>query len=160
MNLQAIIDACERGILNIAITVVISNNSTSGAARRAKKHGIPFSHLSSHTHSDSIALDNAICSVLVNHKVDIVFLAGYMKKLGPNTISRFKGKILNTHPALLPEYGGKGMYGINVHNAVIDAKEKESGVTIHLVDQNYDTGKIINQCKIPVLPDDTPELLC
>jgi phosphoribosylglycinamide formyltransferase-1 len=82
-----------------------------------------------------------------------------MKKLGPKTLSRFRGRILNIHPALLPKYGGKGMYGIRVHEAVIAAGEKESGVSIHFVDENYDTGTIIAQTRVPVMPDDTPETL-
>ncbi len=82
-----------------------------------------------------------------------------MKKLGPKTLSYFRGRILNIHPALLPKFGGKGMFGIHVHKAVIASGEKESGVTIHFVDENYDTGMIIAQTRVPVMPDDTPESL-
>jgi phosphoribosylglycinamide formyltransferase-1 len=88
-----------------------------------------------------------------------VFLAGYMKKLGNQTLRRYQGRILNTHPSLLPRFGGQGMYGARVHQAVIAAGEKQSGVTVHLVDAEYDTGPIVAQCEVPVLDGDTPEAL-
>jgi phosphoribosylglycinamide formyltransferase-1 len=159
-NLQSIIDATQNGVLNGTISVVISNNSKSGAAERAKRHGIPFHHLSGITHSDSVELDNAILTTLLENNTDLVFLAGYMKKIGKKTLQKYKGKILNTHPALLPKFGGQGMYGMNVHKAVIEGHEKESGISVHLVDENYDTGQIIAQTKVQVLPNDTPESLC
>ena len=159
-NLQAIIDAVENGTLNATVSVVISNNSKSGAAERARKHNIPFCHLSSATNPDECSLDDAILNALIENHTDIVFLAGYMKKLGHNTLHKFNGKILNTHPALLPKFGGKGMYGMNVHKAVIVQNQTDSGVTIHLVDEEYDEGKIIAQTKVPVFPIDRPEYLC
>ena len=159
-NLQAIIDAIDNGKLNAHVTVVISNNSKSGAAKRAKKHSIPFCHLSGITHPDPELLDAAILKVLSENETDIIFLAGYMKKLGTKTLKKYEGKILNTHPALLPKFGGKGMFGMNVHEAVIVAKEVASGVSIHLVDENYDTGKVIAQTRVPVTLLDTPESLC
>lgn len=158
-NMQAIIDACKSGALQANPAVVISNNSNSGAITQAKREGIPFYHLSQTTHPEQEKLDQAILDTLLKHDVDVVVLAGYMKKLGPKTLSHFKGAILNIHPALLPKFGGKGMYGIHTHEAVIEAKEKESGVTIHVVDAEYDTGPVIAQVKIPVLPNDTPETL-
>jgi phosphoribosylglycinamide formyltransferase-1 len=159
-NLQAMIDAHDNGKLDAKIAVVISNNSKSGALERARKHRIKYYHLSNKTHPDINSLDEAICNALEEAAVDIVFLAGYMKKLGRLTLTRFKGKILNTHPALLPKFGGKGMFGINVHKAVIKSGEKESGVSIHIVDTEYDTGSVIRQCKVKVYNQDTPELLC
>jgi phosphoribosylglycinamide formyltransferase-1 len=158
-NAQAVIDACKAGLLQAVVTVVISNNSNSGAIARAKQERIPFYHLSQATHPQQEKLDQAILDALHKHNVDIVVLAGYMKKLGPKTLSNFKGAILNIHPALLPGFGGEGMYGIHVHEAVLAAKEKETGVTIHLVDKEYDTGPVIAQAKIPVLSNDTPETL-
>lgn len=158
-NMQAIIDACKSGKLQATPAVVISNNSDSGAIARAKTEGIPYYYLSGKTHPDPEELDRTILDTFVRHSVDIIALAGYMKKLGPKTLSHFRGRILNIHPALLPKYGGKGMYGIRVHEAVIAAGEKESGVSIHFVDENYDTGPIIAQTRVPVLPDDTPETL-
>jgi len=158
-NMQAIIDACKSGALQAIPAVVISNNSNSGAITHAKREGIPLYHLSQTTHPEQEELDQAILDVLLKHSVDVVVLAGYMKKLGPKTLSHFKGGILNIHPALLPKFGGKGMYGIHVHEAVIAAQEKESGVTIHVVDEEYDTGPVIAQARISVLPNDTPETL-
>ncbi len=158
-NMQAIIDACKSGKLQATPAVVISNNGDSGAIARARTEGIPYYYLSGKTHPDPEELDRAILDTFVRHSVDIIALAGYMKKLGPKTLSHFRGRILNIHPALLPKYGGKGMYGIRVHEAVIAAGEKESGVSIHFVDENYDTGPIIAQTRVPVLPDDTPETL-
>ena len=157
--MQAIVDACKSGLLQATPTILISNNSSSGAIERAKNEGIPFYHLSRATHPQPDELDRAILGALLEHDVNIIVLAGYMKKLGPRTLSQFKGAILNIHPALLPKFGGKGMYGIHVHEAVIAAKQKETGVTIHLVDEEYDTGPIIAQVKTPVLLDDTPETL-
>lgn len=158
-NMQAIIDACKSGKLRATPAVVISNNSGSGAITRARNEGIPCYYLSGKTHPEPEELDRAILDTFLRHSVNVVVLAGYMKKLGPKTLSRFRGRILNIHPALLPKFGGKGMFGIHVHEAVIAAGEKESGVTIHLVDENYDTGTIIAQTKVPVMPDDTPESL-
>ncbi|MFH1671719.1 MAG: phosphoribosylglycinamide formyltransferase [Candidatus Portnoybacteria bacterium] len=155
-NMQAIIDACKSGSLKARPVLVISNNSQSGAIERAKKENIPYSHISGKTHP---LPDKAIADALSDHSVDIVVLAGYMKKVGSELLSRYKGAILNIHPALLPKFGGDGMYGIRVHQAVLAAGEKESGVSIHIVDENYDTGPVIAQVRAPVEPDDTPESL-
>lgn len=158
-NMQAIIDAAKKGSLQASPVVVISNNSDSTALERARKEGIPGFYLSGKTHPDPDSLDQAVLDTLIAHNVDIVALAGYMKKLGPKTLSHFKGRILNIHPALLPRHGGKGMYGIHVHESVIASRETESGVTIHLVTREYDRGPIIAQVHVPVEPDDTPEVL-
>jgi phosphoribosylglycinamide formyltransferase-1 len=104
-------------------------------------------------------LDRAILSALLRHEADTVILAGYMKKLGPKALSRFAGRILNIHPALLPKFGGQGMYGLCVHEAVLAAGETGTGVSIHLVDAEYDTGPIIAQARVSVEPRDTPETL-
>ena len=96
---------------------------------------------------------------LVEHRADIVFLAGYMKKLGPRTLSHFRGRILNTHPALLPKFGGLGMYGSRVHAAVLEAGERVTGVSVHRVEGEYDTGPVLAQCEVPVLPGDDVESL-
>ena len=158
-NLQAIIDASENGTLNARIRVVISNNSRSLALQRARNHNIPSLHLSSKTHPNPVALDTVIADALTCHEVNLVVLAGYMKLLGPNTLARFRNRIVNTHPALLPEFGGRGMYGDHVHQAVLDAKRKTTGVTVHLVDEIFDHGPILAQTQVPVLPDDTVETL-
>jgi phosphoribosylglycinamide formyltransferase-1 len=158
-TLQAVLDACARAELAASIALVISNNSGSGAIERATKAGIPTRHLSLKTHPDPAALDAAIEAALVEARVEVVFLAGYMKRLGERTLARFAGRILNTHPALLPKFGGQGMYGANVHRAVIAAGETVTGVTVHLVDGDYDTGPPIAQVEVPVLPGDTAEIL-
>jgi phosphoribosylglycinamide formyltransferase-1 len=157
-NMQAIIDACKAGRLDARPCVVISNNSDSMALERAKNEGIPHYHISSQTHPGPLE-DEEILRVLQRHGVDTVILAGYMKKLGPMTLQAYRGRILNIHPALLPKFGGKGMYGKRVHEAVLAAGEKVTGVTIHSVDENYDAGPIINQCQVPVLEGDTVDSL-
>ncbi len=158
-NLQAIIDACSDGSLRMTPAVVVSNNSDSPALQRAHAHAIPAYHLSSQTHSNPTELDQAICNVLLQHAVDLVALAGYVRKLGAATLASFENRILNIHPALLPKYGGSGMYGIKVHQAVIAGGELETGATVHLVDDNYDHGRILKQIRIKVPQGCTPEEL-
>ena len=114
-NFQAIIDACNEGILNAKITVAISNNSNALALGRAKEAGIPAFHLSGNTHPDPNELDSAILETLTSHDVDLVVLVGYLKKLGTRTLAHFDHRIVNIHPALLPSYGGKGMFGKKIH---------------------------------------------
>lgn len=157
--LQAVIDGVADGRLPADVCLVISNNSRSGAALRAERHQIPFRHLSAQTHPDAGALDAAVVQALNEHRTDIVFLAGYMKKLGPRTLTQFRGRIINTHPALLPKFGGLGMYGSRVHAAVLAAGEKVTGVSVHHVEGEYDTGPVLAQCEVPVLPDDDIETL-
>ena len=158
-NMQSIIDACEDGRIKAEPAVVISNNSDSGALDRARQHGIPAYHLSSKLFPDPDSLDSEICNTLKKHNVDLVVLAGYMKKVGQHTLDEFKGRIINIHPALLPKYGGKGMYGSKVHEQVLASGDTETGVTIHIVTDDYDTGPIIAQEKVPVEKDDTVETL-
>lgn len=157
-TLQAIIDACGTA-LDATIGLVISNNSTSGAVSRAQTAGIAAAHLSSQTHPQPEDLDAAICSAISHVNADVVVLAGYMKKLGPLTLSTFSGRILNTHPSLLPAFGGHGMFGMNVHRAVIAANVTSSGASVHLVEADYDTGPVIAQSVVAVHSTDTPESL-
>lgn len=158
-NMQAVIDACNDGRLKANPAVVICNNNDSLALVRAKQEGISCYHLSSKTHPVTDELDSAILDVLVSHEVDLVMLTGYMRKLGTQTLQHYGGRIINIHPALLPKFGGERMFGIHVHEAVLASKEKETGVTIHLVGENYDTGTIIAQCRMQVLADDTVKTL-
>jgi phosphoribosylglycinamide formyltransferase-1 len=158
-DMQALISACKSGILQATPTVVISNNSRSGAIIKAKREGIPFYNLSSNTHPIPEELDIAILNALVLNKVDLVILAGYDRKLGIQTLSYYEGRVINIHPSLLPKYGGTGMYGILVHQAVLDAGETETGISIHLADKDYDRGLIIAQTRVPVMPNDTAETL-
>lgn len=154
-NMQAVIDACKSGQLQAVPCVVISNNSKAEALARAQREGIPHYHLSAVTHPSAEALDTAIWQTLVTHGTDLVVLAGYMRKLGSQTLAAYRGRIINIHPALLPKFGGAGMYGAHVHEAVLAAGEKETGVTIHVVDGEYDHGPILAQSRVPVLPGDT-----
>jgi len=158
-NLQAIMDACATGDIYGDVKVVVSNNSRSKALRRASNANIPSYHMSTITHPDTLELERSIKNVMTDHKVDLIVLAGYMKKIGSQLIEDFPKRVVNSHPALLPKYGGEGMYGDLVHAAVINAGETESGVTIHLVDQNYDQGTIIAQVKIPIAPQETVDSL-
>lgn len=158
-NLQAVIDAIADGRLDAEIVLAISNNSRSPALERARDAGIPAAHLSGATHPDPDALDAAIADALANRGVRLVAMAGYMKKLGPRTLGRFPNRVVNIHPSLLPKFGGRGMYGGRVHAAVLAAGERETGVTVHLANGEYDRGPIIAQSRLPVRADDTPETL-
>jgi len=153
-TLQSLIDACGSGRVRGRVAVVVSNNGRSGALARARHAGIRAIHLSSNTHDDPEALDAAIRDAFFSVEIDLVFLAGYMKRLGPLVLAAFKGRILNTHPALLPRFGGQGMYGDHVFKAVLESGDTETGVSIHLVDLEYDTGPLVRQCTVPVLPGD------
>ncbi|HEY5681174.1 MAG TPA: phosphoribosylglycinamide formyltransferase [Pseudomonadales bacterium] len=157
--LQAVIDAIENGTLPAELVLVVSNNSRSQALARASRHGIATLHLSAHTHRDPDELDAAIVRSLEEANADWVLLAGYMKRLGPRMLGRFRNRIINTHPALLPKFGGQGFYGQRVHEAVIEAGETESGATVHVVNEAYDSGPILAQVRVPVEKNDTAEVL-
>lgn len=157
-NLQSIIDNIEQGNLNCEISYVIADRKCYGL-ERAEKHGIKNILLDRKVLKEK--LSDEISNVLENddEKTDYIVLAGYLSILSPEFIKKWSRKIINIHPSLLPKFGGKGMYGMNVHRAVIESKETESGCTIHFVDTGVDTGEIILQIKVPVLTDDTPEVL-
>jgi phosphoribosylglycinamide formyltransferase 1 len=158
-TLQSIIDGCAEGRINGRVVAVVSNNSGCGALRRAAAAGIETFHLSSTTHSSGDSLDTAICDALQRARADVIFLAGYMKRLGPRTLAAFPARILNTHPALLPKFGGQGMFGDRVFEAVLADGESESGASVHLVDAEYDAGAVVRQQRVRVLPGDTVESL-
>ncbi len=158
-NMLAIADACERGDLSASVELVISNNKDSLALNSAKDKNIKTAHIGSSTYPDPDALDMAMADALSEHNIDLVLLAGFMKKIGPKVLSGYRGRIINIHPSLLPKFGGKGMFGINVHSAVLAAGEKESGVTIHLVDGEYDEGAILAQQTVSITPGETSESL-
>lgn len=158
-NFQSILDRCLTGEIPARVGVVISNNSHSGAIMRAQNHGIPTQHLSSVTHPEPQMLDRAIVKTLQLHGVNLVVLAGYMKKLGASLLSTFAQRVINVHPSLLPAFGGQGMYGRRVHEAVLSAGCAVTGVTVHFVDSEYDRGRIIAQKIVPVMPNDTPGVL-
>jgi len=157
-NLQAIIDSCERGEIDGDIVVVVSNVPDAHALERARKHGIDafcFEH-KGHSREEH---ERDIIDCLEKHQVDLVALAGYLRMLTPDFIEKYSGRLMNTHPALLPSFGGKGMHGLHVHKAVLDYGCKVSGCTIHFVTAEVDVGPIILQKAVPVLEGDTPETL-
>lgn len=158
-DLQAIIDGCKNNQINARVAVVISNNGSSMALQRAETEGIPAYHLSAKKSGSEEALATEILDVLAQYNVEMIFLAGYMRMLHISVLEKYNNRIFNIHPALLPKFGGKGMYGMNVHMAVIEAKESETGVTIHRVNAEYDSGEIVAQTTLPVLESDTPEIL-
>jgi phosphoribosylglycinamide formyltransferase-1 len=157
-NLQCIIDACERGEIDGDVAVVISDVPEAFALERAKKHGIdayafPHKGVTREQHEADII------ECLEQHSVGLVVLAGYLRILTPVFINRYAGKLMNTHPALLPSFGGSGMHGLNVHKAVLEYGCKVSGCSIHFVTLDVDGGPIILQKSVQVLEDDTPETL-
>ena len=158
-DLQAIIDGCKQELKNAKVVAVISNNGDSLALQRAEKEQIPAYHLSLKKFGDEARLAEEILAALSAHDVEMIFLAGYMRMLHPSIIEKYRNRIFNIHPALLPKYGGKGMYGMHVHEAVLAAHEAETGVTIHRVNSEYDSGAIVAQTKVPVKENDTAETL-
>ena len=153
-TLQALIDACANRELDAQVVLVISNNSQAGALRRADVAGSERHHISGKTHVSQEGADHAMAAALNDAQVDWVLLLGYMKKMGDNVLSQYSGRIINTHPALLPAFGGQGVFGRKVHEAVHAAGVAESGATLHLVGSEYDTGPIIAQVTVPVSTDD------
>ncbi len=137
------------------ICLVITDNPDAGALDYANEKNIDNYVL----RIDEENYTERLLSLLNKYKIDFILLAGYLKKIPEEVVSKFKWRILNIHPALLPKFGGKGMFGKNVHKAVIDAGEKETGVTIHFIDDEYDKGLIIAQETVKVLPGDTAETL-
>jgi phosphoribosylglycinamide formyltransferase-1 len=158
-NVQAVVEACREGRLAARPGVIISNNAGSGVLQFAQAAGIPALRIGGEEFADDDVRDRAILEALRAHGVDLVLLLGYMKLLGPRTTAAYRDRILNTHPALLPKFGGQGMYGTRVHQAVLAAGETETGVTVHLVDEQYDHGAVLAQCKVPVERGDTVETL-
>jgi phosphoribosylglycinamide formyltransferase-1 len=153
-NFEAILKHIQSGDLKAEPVLLITNNSRCGAVQKANQAKIPVVHLSSKTHSIPEELDQAILFSLQHSQVDLIVLAGYMKKIPDCVIEFYKNRIVNIHPALLPSFGGQGLYGIHVHEAVIAAGVQISGVTVHLVDHHYDEGGILAQRAVPVFPND------
>jgi phosphoribosylglycinamide formyltransferase-1 len=158
-GLQALIDATKSGKLSARIALVVSSNSDAYGLERAKNEDIPaIVHIAKQFPSPESAAES-LQGELRAHRVDYIALAGYLKMMPLMIIKAFPNRVVNIHPALLPKYGGKGFYGHKVHEAVIAAHEKESGATVHLVDEIYDHGKILEQVRVPVLQNDTPDSL-
>ncbi|MGD7035585.1 phosphoribosylglycinamide formyltransferase [Methylotuvimicrobium buryatense] len=155
---RKIIETIEHGELpGFEIGILITNNKDSAIYDWCLTHGIEVFHISSKTHSDNE--DQAIKKALQSAETELIVLSGYMKKIGPQTLSAYSGKILNIHPSLLPKFGGRGMYGDFVHAAVLQAGETASGATVHFVTDAYDEGPLLLQKEVPVLSGDTVESL-
>ena len=159
-NLQALIDAQQAGLLgNGKIVQVISSRADAYALKRAAINGIPSIVIDKNRFPKDADRNAAILSALQSASTDMVVLAGYMSVLSPSVVGAYRNRIVNVHPALIPKYCGMGMYGQHVHRAVLAAQEKESGATVHIVDEGVDTGRILSQERVPVMPGDTVETL-
>lgn len=156
-NLQAIIDACAAGRIPAQVAIVISNRPDAYALTRAERHHILTRVIDHHNFPDRESFDRALVEELKCNQVDLVCLAGFMRILSPYFTAQFKDRILNIHPALLPAF--KGLYGEQVHEAVLKSGAKFSGCTVHFVTEDVDGGPIVLQAVVKVLDDDTPETL-
>lgn len=152
---HAITDACFDGTLSASPTLLISNNESSKALKWAENKGLKTAMLNNKTHPDPADLDHKIADMMQDQRISMIILSGYMKLIGPRTMQAVNNRIINIHPALLPQYGGQGMYGRHVHEAVKNNNENETGITIHQVNAEYDEGKILAQKTIPLTPDDS-----
>jgi len=152
-NFQAIADACASGTMPARVVLCVASRADAGVIGRASRLEIPHVVLEGTT----AEWTSSVLDELERHAVDFIALAGFMKMVPTELIQRYPGRIVNIHPALLPRFGGKGMYGMNVHRAVVEAGQTASGATVHLVDEDYDTGPIVAQESVPVYPTDTPE---
>ncbi len=157
-NMQAIIDACQRGEIDGQVVLVIGTRSEAPALQRAQESGVRTRVISPRNLSEE-EYAQKLLHALEEAKVDLVCLAGYMRLLPAAVVQWYAGRVMNIHPALLPLFGGKGMYGERVHQAVLEAGMKVSGCTVHFVDEQYDTGPIIVQRCVPVEEEDTWETL-
>lgn len=155
-NLQALIDAAARGTIDCRIVKVISDRSGAYALTRARAVGIPAEVVSRSRHGAALS-DHILASLPPG--VDIVVLAGFLSILRGRLLEQFRGRIINIHPALLPDFGGPGMYGVHVHRAVLDSGRRETGCSVHIVDEGTDTGPVLVQTRVPVEDGDTPESL-
>jgi phosphoribosylglycinamide formyltransferase-1 len=154
---RAIVAAIQSGDLAAEARLLVSNNRSAPALAFAGEAGIPSLNIA--TQADPDAADARLAQAMADHGVELVVLSGYLRQLGPKTLSRYAGRILNIHPGPLPAFGGHGMYGRRVHEAVIAAGVPESGICIHLVDEEYDRGPVIARMSAPVKPGDTAESL-
>jgi phosphoribosylglycinamide formyltransferase-1 len=158
-NFQAILKAIDAGRLPARVTVLISNKSDAAALDFARARKIQTSHLSQKMFPSEDALAEAMLNVLSLQRTELIALAGYLKKIPLQVIRRFRNRIVNIHPALLPFFGGPGMYGHFVHEAVIASGMKVSGATVHIVDEEYDRGPIVMQKTVQIVHDDNPDSL-
>ncbi|MEI6846508.1 MAG: phosphoribosylglycinamide formyltransferase [Chlorobiaceae bacterium] len=158
-NFKALFHALKVKKLNAEIVLCLSNRLQCGAMEFAHQNSIATVHLTEKQFDSFEAFAAAMVACLKERQIEIVLLAGYLRKVPEAVVDAFPDKIINIHPALLPKFGGEGMYGVHVHAAVIDAGETESGATVHFVNKEYDKGRILLQRKVPVLTIDTAESL-
>jgi phosphoribosylglycinamide formyltransferase-1 len=156
-SLENLFEHVERGDLDARVSVVIASKPDAGGLERARRRGVPAFAVPRKEHPDPVEFNDRLHEILGRHEVDVVALLGFLSPFEPR--ARYRTCTLNVHPALIPKYCGKGFYGRRVHEAVIAAGERESGATVHFVDDEYDHGPILLQDRVPVLPDDTPETL-
>ncbi len=156
-NFQAILNAIETGFIPARINLLLSNKSDAGALDIARAKNIPTKHLSQKMFETEEKFAQSMLDVLSEYKTELIALAGYLKKIPDQVIDRYRNRIVNIHPALLPSFGGAGMYGHHVHEAVIASGVKISGATVHLVDEHYDCGPILMQKTVDVNYNDTPD---
>lgn len=156
---RRVIQACGAG-LRADPVIIVSNNPESPIVEFAHRNGIRCEVVNMRRCGSEQGVEQRLLDLFTELQVDLIVLSGYMKKLGPALVQRFAGRILNIHPALLPKYGGPGMYGMHVHQAVVAAGEQETGITIHEVNEHYDEGAVIAQMRIPLIPGETAESLC
>ncbi len=155
--MRAILAAIRAGELDAEARLMVTNNPDSPAMAAAKAAGAPARCINAASEGGAEAADRAIAEAMAQAGVELIVLSGYLRPVGPVTLARYAGRILNVHPALLPQYGGRGLYGRRVHEAVHAAGDAVSGATIHLVDADYDTGPILAQQEIPIDPADSPQ---
>jgi phosphoribosylglycinamide formyltransferase 1 len=159
-NLENIYQKIQSGELqSVELGLVVSNNSAAGAMEFARSNGVAAEHISAVKFGDQAAADRATTETLSRHNIDLIVLAGYLKKLPDEVVRRYEGRIINVHPALLPSFGGAGMYGKHVHEAVLARGCKVSGATAHLVTEEYDEGPIILQEACAITDNETPQSL-
>lgn len=158
-NFQAILNSIKSGFIPAQIRLLITNKADAGAIEIAKSENIPSVHISPKHFANESVFANVILNTLSKYEIDFIALAGYLKKIPNQVVKQFHNKIVNIHPALLPAFGGQGMYGHHVHEAVIASGVKISGATVHLVDEEYDHGPIVMQKVVSVLPDDNADTL-
>lgn len=154
-----IIAAIHNHQLNAEIGIIITNNATSNIYQWCEENSIKIAYISGNTHPDESKKDEKICNTLLNADTNLIILSGYMKKIGPKTLSQYSNRILNIHPSLLPKHGGKGLFGDKVHESVLKSAESISGATVHFINDEYDEGPIITQKIVNITKSETVESL-
>jgi phosphoribosylglycinamide formyltransferase-1 len=155
---EVVMEACATGGLAATVALVVTNNAGAEVLARASRFGVASTVVGGAGMTEA-ERDAALLEVLETSGADWVLLLGYLRRLGPRVLARYEGRLLNTHPSLLPAFGGAGMYGLRVHEAVLASGVAETGVTLHRVTADYDAGGVVAQQVVPVLPDDTAESL-